>query len=93
MAFNIDNLVAVSQDGTNVFDIFKYETPDDALAIINTTDYFVDAWAILDNGDIIFIKDSAGVAAIGIVVDKSAPGVTKSIDITDGMVITATDTD
>jgi hypothetical protein len=89
MAFNLNNLVPVSQDGTDVFDIFKYQSSDDAIAAINTAGYFNNASQLLAVGDTIFIKDSAGVVVIALVASNAA-GV---VDITDGLVVTATDSD
>lgn len=89
MAFDINNLVPVSQDGTNVFDIFKYQSSADAIAAINTAGYFNDASQLLSVGDLIFVKDSSSVASI-VIVNANSGGV---VDVTDGLTITATDSD
>jgi len=89
MAFDINNLVPVSQDGTNVFDIYKYQSSADNVATINTAQYFNDAVNILNVSDVIFTKDSAGVLSIHYVASNNGT----DVDVTDGLTITATDSD
>lgn len=89
MAFVRNNLVPVSQDGTDVFDIWKYQSSADAIAAINTAGYFNNASNVLSVGDVIFVKDSSSVMTI-VYVASNTGGV---VDVTDGLTITATDTD
>lgn len=97
MALNLANLAVVAQNGTDLPRIFIYKTTD-ALADVNTLDYFKDVAKILRILDTIYIYSSTGgtpVVSISYVnaVTIPSPGVAGSVDITDGMVITATDTD
>lgn len=91
MAFNIANLAVVAQNGTDLPRIFIYKTAD-ALADVNTSGYFDSASKILKVLDIIELFTSTGgtpVVSRAYVV-SNASGV---VDITDGVVLAATDTD
>ena len=88
MAFNEDNLVPVSQDGTDVFDIFKYSTTD-TIATVNTSGYFNDASDKLSVNDTIFVQSASNVMTI-VYVNSNTGGV---VDVTDGITIPATDGD
>lgn len=67
----------------------KYSTSDDAIAAINTAGYFNDVSDRVSVGDTILVKDSTGAVARCLVASNSG-GV---VDVTDGVVITATDSD
>ena len=89
MAYDKSNLYMVSGPTGDAPRLWTYYSSADAIATINTAGYFNDASAILNAYDLIFIRDSANVLVIAIV-NSNTGGV---VDITDGMVITATDTD
>lgn len=90
MAFNLQGFAL---DGghanANIVRVHKYSSSDDAIAAINTAGYFNALANQLSVGDVIVIKDSAGVVAQALVASNSG-GV---VDVTDGVVITATDSD
>lgn len=74
----------------NAPQIWTY-TSADSIATVNTTAYFNDASSLLKVGDIIFVYDSATpTMSITYVVSNTSAGV---VDITDGLTVTATDTD
>lgn len=73
----------------NIVRVHKYTSATDALAAINTAGYFNDIASDLSVGDVIKVKDSAGVVAEVLVASNSG-GV---VDVTDGVAITATDSD
>lgn len=89
MAFNLQKLMLNSTDFSDGPKVWIYTTEDDAIATINTSGYFNDASDRLSVYDMIRIKDSANVVAEAYVA-SNASGV---VDITDGVVATATDTD
>ena len=91
MAFNIANLAVVAQNGTDLPRIFIYKTPD-ALADVNTAGYFNGASKILRVLDVIKLFTSVdGTPVVSeSYVNANASGV---VDITDGAVLAATDTD
>ena len=73
----------------NAPQIWTY-TSADAIATVNTTGYFNDASSLLKVGDIIYVYDSATPTMSITFVVSNASGV---VDITDGLTVTATDTD
>jgi hypothetical protein len=73
----------------NAPQIWTY-TSADAIATVNTSGYFNDASSLLKVGDIIFVYDSATPTMSITFVVSNASGV---VDITDGLTVTATDTD
>lgn len=74
----------------NAPQIWTY-TSADSLDTVNTTAYFNDASSLLKVGDIIFVYDSATpTMSITYVVSNTSAGV---VDITNGLTVTATDTD
>lgn len=89
MAFDLQKLSLVTQQGAGLKNIWTYESADDAIADINTSGYFDDASDRLAVGDKIFVSDSAGVETI-VYVASNASGV---VDVTDGTTLAATDTD
>lgn len=78
-----------SHYNSNLPRVHKYYSADDAIAAINTAGYFNDLADLLSVGDVIIVRDSAGVVAQALVASNSG-GV---VDITDGAVIAATDSD
>jgi hypothetical protein len=91
MALNLANLAVVAQNGTDLPRIFIYKTPD-ALADVNTAGYFNGASKILRVLDVIKLFTSVdGTPVVSeSYVNANASGV---VDITDGAVLAATDTD
>lgn len=75
----------------NAPSLYAYSTAD-AIADINTTGYFNAIASILNVGDVVLVRSSTGgTQALTLVyVASNASGV---VDVTDGLTITATDTD
>ncbi len=73
----------------NAPQIWTY-TSADAIATVNTAAYFNDASSLLKVGDIIFVYDSATPTMSIVFVLSNASGV---VDVSDGLTVTATDTD
>ena len=82
--------ISASKKGNSV-SLYAYSTAD-AIAVVNTSGYFDALADTLAVGDIIFTRTSTGgTQALSIVyVASNASGV---VDVTDGLTITATDTD
>lgn len=91
MSLNLANLAVVAQNGTDLPRIFIYKTTD-ALADVNTAGYFNGASKILRVLDVIKLFTSVGGTPVvsEAYVNANASG---AVDITDGVVLTATDTD
>ena len=91
MAFDKSNFGAVGGIGGANPVIYSYTTTD-AIADVNTAGYFNDLAATLNVGDSIFcFTSTGGTPANSIVWVNSNDGTT--VDVTDGLTITATDTD
>ena len=74
----------------NAPQIWTY-TSADSIATVNTTGYFDSASSLLKVGDIIFVYDSATpTMSIVYVLSNTSAGV---VDVSDGLTVTATDTD
>jgi hypothetical protein len=75
----------------NAPSLYAYSTAD-AIADINTSGYFNAVASILNVGDVILVRSSTGgTQALTLVyVASNTAGV---VDVTDGLTITATDTD
>lgn len=88
---NLANLAVVAQNGTDLPRIFIYKTTD-ALADVNSAGYFNGASKILKVLDVIKLFTSVDTTPVvsEAYVNANASGV---VDITDGVVLTATDTD
>lgn len=71
--------------------VWSYTTPD-AIADVNTAGYFNAAASLLRVGDIIFCYTSTGGSAAMTVVWVNANSGTV-VDVTDGLTVTATDSD
>jgi hypothetical protein len=65
-------------------------TSADAIADVNTSGYFDAASSLLKVGDVIFVYDSATPSHNIVFVVSNASGV---VDVTNGLAITATDSD
>jgi hypothetical protein len=73
----------------NAPQIWTY-TSADSIATVNTTAYFNNASSLLKVGDVIFVYDSATPTMSIVFVLSNASGV---VDVSDGLTVTATDTD
>ncbi len=73
----------------NAPQIWTY-TSADAIATVNTSGYFNNASSLLKVGDIIYVYDSATPTMSIVFVLSNASGV---VDVSDGLTVTATDTD
>lgn len=89
MAFNLQKLSLRSQQGAGLANEWDYESADDAKAAIQLVGYFADMEDRLAVGDIINVTDSGGVKSRHIVTDITAG----AVDVTDGVVLDATDSD
>lgn len=92
MAFSADgfNTHGASKSG-NAPSMHTYSTTD-AIGDVNTAGYFNSIASLLKVGDIIFCYTSTGgTAAMSVVWVNSNTGTV--VDVTDGLTVTATDTD
>ena len=91
MAFDINSFKPISQSGQETPDLFMYSSPD-AIGTIDGAGYFNALSADVKVNDIIFIVSSTGgTPAITInYVNSNTGGV---VDVTNGLVVTATDSD
>lgn len=94
MAFDINKLALVSQHGVpSVPKLWIYYAGADTIGTVNTADYFLAASRLLTIYDtIIVISGIGGTPALNLVYVNQVT-VDTSIDVTDGLAITATDTD
>ena len=93
MAFNRDgwNVVGgVSKKGTGL-GIFSYSTTD-AIGDVNTAAYFNDVSDTVSVGDIIFVRSSTG-GTQAVSICFVASNASSVVDVTDGLTVTATDSD
>ena len=88
MAFSRNGLNLVGPSGNNPR-MWRYSSSDDAIAAINTSGYFNPAATELSVNDRIWVVDSANVHT-DVYVNSNSGGV---VDVTDGLTLTATDTD
>lgn len=82
--------IGASKSG-NAVSLYAYSTAD-TIATVNTSGYFDDLSDTLEVGDVILVRSSTGAtqALSFVYVASNASGV---VDVTDGLTITATDTD
>lgn len=90
MAFSRDGLYQVGPGG-NSPRLWMYST-EDTVATVNTADYFLDAINELSLNDVLFVVSSTGGTPVVTINYVNANDGT-TIDVTDGLVVTATDTD
>lgn len=91
MAFNRDNLARIGSANTNANALWIYNTAD-TIADVNTADYFLSAINEIRLNDIIFVVSSTGgTPAVTITYCNANDGST--IDVVDGLTVTATDSD
>jgi hypothetical protein len=92
MAFDKTDLVLVNQSGVpGSPKIWMYNTAD-TVATVNTADYFLTANDILTTNDIMFVVSSTGGTPVHTINIVNASSST-TVDVSDGLVVTATDTD
>ena len=93
MAFDIETLIPLGgQSAGGAAPSLWGHTSTDTAATINTAGYFNDASDRLIVGDVIFSRSSTGGTAVmtQVLVLSNASGV---VDVSDGSIISATDTD
>jgi 2-hydroxy-3-keto-5-methylthiopentenyl-1-phosphate phosphatase len=89
MAYSADSLSNIATTSGN--NLWFYKTAD-AIATVNTANYFNDAIGMIRKHDVIIVVSSTGgTPAINLVYAKDVTST--AIDVTDGLAITATDTD
>lgn len=93
MAFDKTKLVLSSQHGVPSAPKTWIYTSADTIADINTAAYFNDASRILNVNDIIFIVSSTGGTPVHTINIVNAVTFDGAVDVSDGLVITATDSD
>lgn len=91
MAFNRDNLARFGSANTNASAMWVYNTAD-TIADVNTADYFLSAINEIRLNDIIFVVSSTGGTPVVTITYCNANDGT-TIDVVDGLTVTATDTD
>ena len=92
MAFNKNKLVLVSQNGVpDAPKLFLYTTAD-TVATVNTANYMLTANDILSVNDIILVVSSTGGTPV-ITINYVNASSSTTVDLTDGLVVTATDSD
>ena len=91
MAFDRSNLARLGSNNTGAGALWLYRTTDSA-ATVNTDDYFLSAINEIQLGDIIFSMSATGTTPVLTITYVSTNSGTV-IDIVDGTVISATDTD
>ena len=91
MAYIKTNLQAIGGQVGDSPTLWSYRTAD-TIAAVNTEGYFNDASEVLEVGDLIYLWTSTGGTPVAVLsqVLSNASGV---VDIADGTVLAATDTD
>lgn len=91
MAFSRDGLARLGTANSDAGAIWMYKTAD-TIATVNTADYFLDAINEVKLNDVIFVVSSTGgTPVVTITYCNANDGST--IDVVDGLTVTATDTD
>lgn len=89
MSLTLKNLVKISQHGVpGIPNVWIYKTAD-AIADVNTAGYFNNASRQLGLNDIIFVVHSGGIAIVYV----NSWTFDGAVDVTDGLTVTATDSD
>lgn len=91
MAFSRDGLAKIASSAGDAPSIFSYTTAD-TVATVNTANYFLDAIAEINLGDVLFVFSSTGGTPV-MTINYCNSNTGTAIDVTDGLVVTATDTD
>jgi len=93
MAFDITKLVLSSQHGVPSAPKTWIYTTADTVATANTADYFLTASRLLKVNDIIFIVSSTDGTPVHTINIVNSVTIDSAVDVSDGLVITATDSD
>lgn len=93
MAFNLEKLVLATPHGVPGAPKHWIYTDTATIADINTAAYMNDASRLLNVNDLIFIASSTGGTAVNTINIVNSVVVDGAVDISDGLVITATDSD
>lgn len=91
MAFSRSGLARVSGANSDAGSMWMYSSTD-TIATINTANYFLEAITEINLNDILFITSSTGGTPV-VSINYCNSNTGSAIDITDGLVVTATDTD
>lgn len=91
MAFTRASLARLGTANSDAGALFIYKTAD-TVATVNTADYFLSAINELKLNDIILVISSTGGTPV-VTVNYVNSNTGSAIDVTDGLVVTATDTD
>jgi hypothetical protein len=91
MAFDRSNLARLGSNNTGAGGLWLYRTTDTA-ATVNTADYFLSAINELPVGDIIFSMSATGGTPV-LTLTYVSGNTGTAVDVVDGTVISATDTD
>lgn len=91
MAFSRDGLSKIGGQNSDAFAVWAYKTAD-TIATVNTADYFLSAINEINLGDMILVYSSTGGTPVMTIAYVNANNGT-TIDIVDGLTVTATDTD
>lgn len=91
MAFTRDSLARIGSANSNAGGMWLYKTAD-TIATVNTADYFLAAINEIKLNDVIFVTSSTGgTPVVSIAYCNGNDG--SAIDVTDGLTVTATDSD
>ena len=91
MAFARSGLARLGSHSTDAGALWLYRTTDTA-ATVNTADYFLSAINEINVGDVIFSMSATGGTPV-LTVTYCSSNTGSAIDVVDGTVISATDTD
>lgn len=91
MAFTRGSLARLGSANSDAGALWLYKTAD-TVATVNTADYFLAAISELKLNDIILVISSTGGTPV-VTVNYVNSNTGSAIDVIDGLVITATDTD
>lgn len=91
MAFARSGLAKIASCAGDAPSIFAYTTAD-TIADVNTADYFLSAINEINLGDIIFVYSSTGGTPVMTITYCNAND-GSTIDVVDGLTVTATDSD
>lgn len=91
MAFSRAGLAKIASCAGDAPSIFSYTTAD-TVATVNTANYFLEAIREINLGDVLFVFSSTGGTPV-MTINYCNSNTGTAIDVTDGLVVTATDTD
>jgi len=91
MAFARSGLTKIGSGTGDAPSMWSYTTAD-TVATVNTADYFLDAINEIKVNDVIIVASSTGGTPV-LTINYCNSNTGSAIDVTDGLVITATDSD